>query len=262
MKSFIRWSAALGLIGSTVLGSSLIGNMQALALPQTDIVKTLESVPVFTITDPQGSPLVASVNNGDKKGTITGVFISQHDAQSFIERLKKENPDLAKNVKVVPVSLGEVYQLAEANKNKPDHLDFAYVPVQQQVDSAMALLRQSGQQVQQFQGTPLFVARAGNNKEKGYLTIQQGNQQVIPFFFEKEQLQTMVDRYKQQKPAEAATIEIQAVTLEGVIQTLKSSENQQLKNIVLVPSRESIEFLSTLQQQPSQNQSQSQTPKK
>lgn len=259
MKSFIRWSATLGLIGGSVLGSALAGNMQALALPQDQIVKKLDSVPVFTITDPKGAPLVASVNNGDKKGSIAGVFISQHDAQAFIERLKKDNPDLAKNVKVVPVSLGEVYQLAEANKNKPDHLDFAYVPVQQQVDSATALLHQSGQQ-QQFKGTPLFVARAGKDKDKGYLTVQEGNQQVIPFFFDKEQLQTMVDRYKQQKPSEAATIEIQPVTLEGVIETLKTGNDQKLNNIVLVPSRESLEFLSSLQQQPSKNQSQTQSP--
>lgn len=252
MKSLLRWSARLSLVGSTVLASCLIGNLRAQALPQKQILEKLQSIPVFTITDPQGAPLVASVGNGNSKGTVAGVFISQRDAQSFIEKLKKDNPGLAKNVRVVPVSLGDVYQLEESNKNKADHLDFAYVPTQQQVESAMSLLRQNGQQVQQFNGVPLFVARAG--KEKGYLTIQEGNQQMIPFFFDKEQLQGMVERYKQQQPSQASTIEIQAVTLEGVLQTLKSSENQQLNNIMLVPSQESIEFLRTMQS--SQNQAQ------
>lgn len=256
MKSFVRWSTRVGLIGTAVVGSCLIGNLQALALPKDQIMQKLQDVPVFTITDPQGSPLVASVSNGDnKKGTVAGVFISQRDAQAFIDRLKKDQPDLAKSVRIVPVSLAEVYQLEESTKNKPDHLDFAYVPVQKQVESAVALLRQSGQQVQQFNGTPLFVARAG--KDQGYLTIQQGNQQVIPFFFDKEQLQGMVDRYKQQQPAQAGTVQIQAVTLEGVIQTLKTSDNQQLKNIMLIPSQESIEFLRSLSpQNPPQNQPQ------
>lgn len=258
MKSFVRWSATLSLVGSAVLGSSLIGNLRALALPQDQVLQKLQPVPVFTITDPQGAPLVASVNEGNKKGNVAGVFISQKDAQAFIEKLKKDNPDLAKNVRVVPVSLGDVYKLEESNKNKPDSLDFAYVPVQQQVQSAVALLRQSDPKVQQFNGVPLFVARAG--KEKGYLTIQQGNQQLIPFFFDKEQLQGMVDRFKQQQPNQAGSIEIQAVSLEGVIETLKTSNNQQLNNIMLVPSRESIEFLRALeqsqprQQQPSQPQ--------
>jgi nickel transport protein len=100
---------------------------------------------------------------------------------------------------------------------------------------------QSGQQAQQFQGTPLFVAKGG--EDQGYLTIQQNGQQVIPFFFEKEQLQGLVDRFKQQQPNMASTVKVEAVTLEGVIQTLQSSNNEQLNNIVLVPSRESLEYI-------------------
>ena len=37
-----------------------------------------------------------------------------------------------------------------------------------------------------------FYARGG--AENGYLTIQQGQQEVIPLFFNKEELQAMVDR--------------------------------------------------------------------
>lgn len=243
-KSLVRWSATLGLLGTTLMGSSLLGNMPAVALPEAQIIPKLQPVPVFTITDAQGAPLVASVDNGPKKGAVAGVFISQKDAQAFIDRLNKEKPDLAKTVKVVPVSLAEVYKLAQANKDKKDALDFAYVPVQQQVQSAVTLLRQSDPKVQQFAGVPLFAARGG--KDKGYLTIQQDNKPVIPFFFDKEQLQSMVDRFKQQQPAMASTIEIQVVPLEGVIQTLKSSNNQQLNNIMLIPSRESMQFLQSL----------------
>ena len=72
----------------------------------------------------------------------------------------------------MPVSLAEVYQLNKASQGKPNELDFAYVPTKQQVDSAVAVLKQNGQDVKQYNGTPLFVARAG--KEKGFLTIQQG----------------------------------------------------------------------------------------
>lgn len=91
--------------------------------------------------------------------------------------------------------MGEVYKLDQANQNNPNALDFAYVPQKQQVNAAMTLLQQSGQKVQQFNGTPLFVAKAGN-KEKGYLTVNQSNQQVIPFFFNKDELQAMLERFK------------------------------------------------------------------
>ncbi len=202
---------------------------------------------MFTVTDAQGAPLVASIPNGDNKtAAVAGVFISQKDAQAFVERLKKDKPDVGRTVQVVPVSLAEVYKLKKENENKPDGLNFAFIPAQQQLQSAQTLMGQSdqAQQAQQFQGTPLFVARGG--PDKGYLTVQENGKQVIPFFFEKEQLQGMVDRFKQQQPNLASTVQMQVVPLEGVIQTLQTSNNDQLNNIVLVPSKEAIDFLRSL----------------
>lgn len=255
MKSLVRWSATLGLVGSTLLGSFFAENLQALALPEAEVVQKLQPVPVFTVADAKGAPLVASIPNQDNKKTtpVAGVFISQKDAQAFVERLKKEKPDLGKDVQVVPVSLAEVYKLKKDNENKPDGLNFAFIPVQQQVQSAQALMGQTGQQ-QNFQGTPLFVATGG--KEDGYLTVEQNGKQVIPFFFDKEQLQTMVDRFKQQKPDLASTVKVKAVPLEGVIQTLQTKNDAQLNSIVLVPSQESINFVRSLPAAPAQNGSQ------
>lgn len=245
MKSIVRWGATLGVVGSAVVGSSLMGAMPVLALPQAQVVQKLGPVPVFTITDAKGAPLVASVPKGQNRGSVAGVFISQRDAQAFVEQLKKKNPDLGKSVRVVPVSLGEVYQLDQANKKKSNALDFTYVPEQQQVNSALALLQQSGQKVNQFNGTPLFVAKAG--QKKGYLTIKQANQQVIPFFFNKEQLQELLDRFKQQQPNLASTAEIQVVNLEGVIQALQTRNDAQLNEIMLIPPKASIEYVRSLQ---------------
>jgi nickel transport protein len=252
MKSMVRWGTTLGLVGSAVIGSSLIGNMRALALPQEQILQKLGPVPVFTITDNKGAPLVASKPNGQSQGALAGVFIYQKDAQAFVAQLKTKNPELAKNVRVVPVSLGEVYKLDQANQNKPNALDVAYVPSKQQVDAALTLLRQGGKKVNNFNGTPMFVAKAG--QEKGYLTIKQANQQVIPFFFNKEELQTMLDRFKKQQPNLASTVEIQVVNLEGVLKTLQTSNDKQLNQIMLIPPRESIQFVRSLQPAPAQNQ--------
>lgn len=249
MKSLVRWSATLGLVGSTLLGSFFTNNLSALALPDEQVMKKLETIPVYTVTDTKGAPLVASIPNGQNNQTasIAGVFISRKDAQAFVDKLKTEKPDIGKAVQVVPVSLGEVYKLNKDNRSKPGNLAFAFIPAQQQVQSAQALMTQSGQQ-QPFQGTPLFVARGG--QDGGYLTVQENNQQIIPFFFEKEQLQVMVERFKQQQPQLAATIKIQAVPLEGVLQTLQTKNDAQLNNIVLVPSKESIDYLRSLQAAP------------
>jgi len=44
MKSLIRWTATLGLVGTTMLTSLLGSYSKALALPEEQIVRTLQSV--------------------------------------------------------------------------------------------------------------------------------------------------------------------------------------------------------------------------
>lgn len=241
MKSLFRRGATAGLVGGVLIGSLFAGVAQVLALTQEQIVQKLRPIPVFTITNPQGAPLVANPPNGQKGSPVAGVFITQKDAQAFLDTLKSKNPDLAKNVKVTPVSLAEIYQMEVSNQGKADALEFAFVPSQQQVDSALGILKQSGQQVQQFNGTPLFVARGG--EKKGYLTIQQGGKAVIPMFFKKEDLQNLVERFKQQQPNDAAKIEIQVLNLEGVIEVMRTKNDPQLEQIVLIPPKETVEFI-------------------
>ncbi len=244
MKSMFSLGAKLGIVSSAIVGSAIFGTMSAFSLPQDQIVQKLGPVPVFTITDAKGAPLVASNDDNKKEGGVAGVFINQKDAEAFVNQLKTKNPELAKTVRVVPVSLGEVYKLDQASSSKPNSLEFAYVPAKQQVDAAMALLKQSGQDEKKFQGTPLFVAKAG--KEKGYLTVKQADKQVIPFFFNKEELQSMLDRFKKQQPNLASTVEIQVVNLEGVIETMQSRNDTQLNQIMLVPPKASIDFVRSL----------------
>jgi hypothetical protein len=241
MRSLIRWSTTVGLVGSVLAGTVLAGASRVLALPQDQILQKLRSVPVFTIANGQGAPLVASPPQGQKGPAVAGVFISQKDAQAFLETLKSKNPDLAKGVNVVPISLAEFYQLQQQNKDKPQGLGFAFVPSKQEVTIAVDLLKKSGQQVQQFNGTPIFVARGGD--QKGYLTIQQGNQSVIPMFFKKEELQSLVDKFKQQQPKLASTIDIQVLNLEGLIEVFRTKNDPQLNQVVLVPSQEAIDYV-------------------
>ena len=59
MNSLMRWSTTLGLVGSTVLATWLGQTLKVLALPTDDVIKILQGVPVFTISDAQGAPLVA-----------------------------------------------------------------------------------------------------------------------------------------------------------------------------------------------------------
>ena len=238
MKLLARWTTSLGVVGSLLLASGA-----AIALPEEQVLKKLDPVPVFTIADEQGAPLVAS---GDDEAKVAGVFISQEDANQFVEQLKTKNPELAGKVKVVPVSLGEVYKLAESAKTDENALNFAYVPQEEAVTSAKTI-GEANQQPYQG-GVPLFVAKGG--EDKGYLTIERDSQQVIPFFFDKQQLEQMVAKFKEQKPDIADSVDIEVVPLEGVIETLETSEDKMLEKIVLVPTEESIQFLQNVSTPP------------
>lgn len=236
IKSLVRLGKILGIGGSALLGSIMIGNLTALALPEDQVLKKLDPVPVFTIADEQGAPLVREIEN---QGKVAGVFISQDDANKVVEQIKQDNPELAKKVKVVPVSLGEIYKLSESAESQENALTFLYQPQEEAVTSAKAV-GEANQQPYQG-GVPLFVAKGG--ADKGYLTIEKDSQQVIPFFFDKKQLEDLVAKFKEQKPDVAENVDIEVVPLEGVIETLETSEDPMLEKIVLVPSSESIQFL-------------------
>ncbi|MGL6343541.1 MAG: Tic22 family protein, partial [Waterburya sp.] len=193
---------------------------------------------VFTIADEQGSPLVAS---GDDENKVAGVFISEQDANDFVTELQTKNPELASKVKVVPVSLGEIYKLSESSQSQENALNFTYVPEEEQIETAKTILSEDGEEYQG--GVPLFVAKGGD--DQGYLTIEKDGQQVIPFFFDKQQLDEMIAKFQQQEPELADSINIEVVPLEGVIETLETSNDDALSKIVLVPSSESIEFLNS-----------------
>ncbi|TAH23335.1 MAG: hypothetical protein EAZ10_13285, partial [Oscillatoriales cyanobacterium] len=177
--------------------------------------------------------------------SVARIFISQKDAQAFVDQLKTGNPQLAASARVTPVSLGEIYRLAQENKGKPDQVLFAFIPAAQQVQSAKTILQQTGQQVNELNGVPLFLARGG--PENGYLTIQRGGKEELPLFFNKEDLQEMVERFKQQQPNVTATIKIEVANLERILEALGTENDPSLSQMILIPSRESLEYLRSRQ---------------
>jgi hypothetical protein len=247
MKSFARLGITIGLVSSALVSTFVGLSSAALALTNEEIKETLQTVPVFTITDENGSPLI-SAPDGDEGSPVTGVFISRQDAEDFLTGLGQGNPQLADQVRVVPVSLAEVYEIAV--ENQTDELDFVFVPMQAQVETAVAILREDGENIstEEFQGVPLFIARSAANGG-GYLTMQQGDQEVIPVFFKQEELQTMLTRLTEAQPELAGSMDIQVINLEGLINAMQSTDDPDFNQILLVPPSETLDYVRSLQQQ-------------
>ena len=203
----------------------------------TEILEKLDPVPVFTIADLEGAPLVANQN---QESAIAGVFISQQDANDFVAQLDQTNPELADRVRVVPVSLGEVYRLAESDEAGNSNLDLTYIPETEAIAEATNILSKSGREYEG--GVPLFVARG----DDGYLSFERNSQKVIPFFFDLEQLENFIAKFENKQPELANTTNIEVHPLEGVIETFETSNDPLLERIVLVPTSESIEFLESV----------------
>jgi len=247
MKSLLRWTTKVGMVSGALLGALLINGLSVLALTPEQINQKLGPIPVFTLTDDKGSPLVSTPPQGQKANPVSRVFLSQKDAQTFLARLKTEKPDLAKNLQIRPLSMAEVYELKQKNKDKQPQLDFIYIPSSQQSEAALAIAKASGAKIDRFLGVPVFVARAGTEKDKGLLTIQQGNETAIPMFFEKEQLQNLLDRFKQSQPDLAKSADIQVLQLESILEAMQSSQpDGSLEKMLLIPNTEAIQFLQTL----------------
>lgn len=253
MKSLVRWSATLGLVGSTLLGSVFLPNLPAQALTEEQIVQKLRTVPVFVITTPEGDPLTRSVTEGQNKVYISDVYLSGQEAQKVINDLRNLNTtdpeqarlvQLARTLQVRPFPLALIYQELRENADQPNRLRFAFQPVQQDWNAALDLLRRSGQQADQLDAVPLFLVRFG--PDQGYVAVQRsGNNQdaIIPVFFSQQEAQNLLSQVKR----EHQQADIQVVDINRVIGTLRDGNDQQLDKVELIPSREALEFVRSLQ---------------
>lgn len=245
MKSLRRSGAVLSLLGSLLLGPALSPFVpSAYALPEAEVLKRMEGVPLFTVTNQEGLPILATVPNPQDKAKnvqVATFFVSQQDANNLLTNLKSSKPDLGKIAKVVPVSLRQAYEVVKKNKDNQDNLVFQFLPGQQQIDSAMNVLKQNGQQVKEFRGIPLFYAVGG--KDKGLLTIEQGQEKLIPFYFNQQDLQGMMDQLKKQDPNLSSTAKMQVTTLDQVVDSLLKESGPGINEITLVPSREALDYV-------------------
>lgn len=234
MKFISRWSQTLLLAGSLALTGWVSLPSPVQALPQEQVVQTLGITPIFFILSQNNQLIFITTEGGEQ---VSPRFISRSDAQAFLENLSQNNPQLSNNARIAALPLGELYKL-DIEQGTQQEVDFAYLSLEEG----------------QFYETPLFYATVGDDS----LTLEQNGQVVIPFYFEQASITQMIERFKQAQPDLANQVQIQAVSLEGFIETLQSSNDQSLTRIQLVLPQESIEFVRSVQQQMQQQQQQGQ----
>ncbi len=243
MKSIFRNLTKFSLLTATILGSTFFAAFPGLALPEEEVLQKLDPVPVFSLTNDEGTPLLFQVTDNPKAARMR-VFVSQQDAQTFMEELKKENPEVGNDFdNVTPISLGKIYQIAMTSKEEENPIFFSFQPQQNEVNSAVTIIKAENPEVKDWRGVPLFFAIVTKEGKEAYLPTDKGK---IPLFFEKATLQKQIDELKQSQPDIAPLVQIKVVRLEDMMSVFHSEDDNSLRNMVLVPSEESLRFIESL----------------
>ncbi|MBD2579500.1 Tic22 family protein [Oscillatoria sp. FACHB-1406] len=244
IKALKSWSAAIGTIGGIALATVFSSIAPVLALPAEQVSSALGPTPVFFIVSNDNKILFIDQKEQNQK--IAPRFLSQQDAQQFLQKLQQSNPQVANGARIAVLPLAQAYNI-DGDVSSQREIQFEYVPIQQQFQNARSM-------TQEFVGVPLFYATVGQDS----ITLEENGKTVVPFFFEREALQQMVDRFKQAQPNRASEIQFKVVALEALIETLKTSNDNNLSRITLVPSQDSIAFIRSIQQQAQQQNQQNQ----
>lgn len=232
--AFVRWCLALTLTGGALWG----GNPPARALPEAEVAAILQGVPVFVLADNRNN-LVLSSPPGSAAYQVR-FHVSVATARADLQRLQRNDPEQRERVRVVPLPLSEAYRLARGQRVLPNSPSFAFVPDREQVAEAAELLQARGE-ARPVGDVPLFVATAADGS---YLpvTLQPNRPPRVPFFFDYDQLEALLDRLRRENPEVAETVTVQVVALSSFIATLASSDDEALRLAYLFPSEDAIEF--------------------
>ena len=212
-------------------------------LTPAQIEVLLKGVPVFSLTDAGGQPIVSKVPDATKG--VTAIFMSPGTASAALAQIKTKNAELGAKLKINPVSLWDIYKLA-TSETSPFLIQFVADPAE--LDAAKPLLKE-GRTVR----VPLFVAK--NKKDNGLLTINQKGSEAIPMFLSKKDLDTVLRKFG--KPELLNEITTDVVDLEQLLGSLTRIKDPSIAKTTLVPPTESLDFLKT-QPAPKQNANESQ----
>jgi hypothetical protein len=254
MTRFFRWQTMAAALASVVMGAIAIAPLPAIALEREEVARRLGAVPIFTVIREDGRFLVLpppediATSTNAENGVVFN-FFDPDDAQGFFTNLRESNPEATASMTILVSSLGDLYEWAERNENEARRPQLIYAPIEEAVTSATDLLRQQGETVSEFPGIPLFVATSSS--EDNYLTLEDNGQTVVPFFFSREDLDRMLAVYRERQPDVAGQAQVKVTTLDRVVSILEEGQatDDFVNRIRLIPSRESLEFIQSIQQE-------------
>ena len=255
IKSLILWTHKLGLFSTAILSIVIAQPFSALALSEQQVIDKLENVPTFTILNQEGQIVPLQLNpketqsQSSNKTPLPLVFINPEDAFGLLQSLTQKKPGLKNDLRVAPVQLSLVYQiLQQAQDKKTKQPPLQILPTLSAVRSALPLMSINGKKVEKPEdvGVPLFYAVVGDQEEY-VIRRDVNNNEYIPFYWQKEEVEKDIELYQQQSPqARNQKITIKAIPLAQFIQVLREKNNRAVEIMQIVPSDKQIDTANQL----------------
>ena len=98
-KSLVNLSATVGVVGAIAISPMV--TLKAEALTEAQALERLSSIPVFTITDDKGAPLLGAIpkeanTNAQSPDQLLFFFLNPDDAQNMLSRVRQSSPEVGK----------------------------------------------------------------------------------------------------------------------------------------------------------------------
>ena len=206
----------------------------------------LSSVPVFSIVSEDNSPVLANIEQEGEEESVQLVsfWLDHTAAQAALENIREANPTVGEKARLVPISLSEALRVARQEQENGGEISFRVWPDVENLEVATTMLNESGEveePVESFPGIPVFYGES----QDGVLTIEAEGTEVVPFFFDRNDLQATLDRAGTGENAEVVgQTNIRVTSLNQVVNSMVNPEAENnVSKIEFVPSRTSLEFV-------------------
>ncbi|GLC41711.1 hypothetical protein PLESTM_001231600 [Pleodorina starrii] len=126
------------LLASITLGTSAPRPQPVmdLAMAKEEVKARLAPVPVFTVANPKNEFVLVAGENNTQLGFF---FFRKEDAEALIEKIREENPRLARDSKILRVTMDNVYEVFTTPREQTglQGIHFRFMPDMRQVSHAL-----------------------------------------------------------------------------------------------------------------------------
>eukprot|EP00882_Tetradesmus_deserticola_P021097 GHRQ01022827.1.p1 GENE.GHRQ01022827.1~~GHRQ01022827.1.p1 ORF type:complete len:558 (+),score=134.92 GHRQ01022827.1:56-1729(+) len=182
-----------------------------LGMPKDEVKARLAPIPVYTVANPKNEFVLVAGENNTQLGFF---FFQKEDAEAIVAKIREENPRLARDSKVLRVTMDNVYEVFTTPRETTglQGIHFRFMPDMSQVKHALQLYKEAGVPTKSFVGVPVFQAEG--------LTVTTQDMQYVPLFLTKEDLDVAVGgAYRQRNASQISAVKEKAALYEEEYQT-------------------------------------------